>query len=91
MEQAGKQRPFEASSKAEAVRMEQDTRLVLRIKAAHRRGRSKYGSPRIFRELCQGGRASRKRIARLMSETRLKGAWGTVDSRAPRNRIIVCR
>ncbi len=58
------------------ARQQADARLLLRIKAAHRRGRGKYGSPRIFRALRdQGVRVSRKRIARLMREGGLKGVW----------------
>jgi len=58
------------------ARQQQDARLLLHIKAAHRRGRQKYGSPRVFRALRdQGVRVSRKRIARLMREAGLKGVW----------------
>lgn len=58
------------------ARQQEDARLLLRIKAAHRRGRGNYGSPRIFRALRdQGVRVSRKRIARLMREAGLRGVW----------------
>jgi len=55
-------------------RQQEDARLLLQIKVAHRCGRKKYGSPRVFRALrAQGVRVSRKRIARLMRQARLKG------------------
>ena len=58
------------------ARQQEDVRLLLRIRAAHRRGRGKYGSPRVFRALRdQGVRVSRKRIARLMREAGLRGVW----------------
>ena len=58
------------------ARQREDARLLLRIKAAHRRGRKKYGSPRVFRALRDHGvRVSRKRIARLMREAGLRGVW----------------
>ena len=59
-----------------SARQQEDARLLLQIKAVHRRGRGNYGSPRIFRALRdQGVRVSRKRIARLMREAGLKGVW----------------
>lgn len=62
--------------KHSVARRQQDARLLLHIKAAHRRGRQKYGSPRVFRALRdQGMRVSRKRIARLMREAGLRGVW----------------
>lgn len=67
---------WQKRQKHPGARQQQDARLLLRIKAAHRRGRGNYGSPRIFRALRdQGVRASRKRIARLMREAGLKGVW----------------
>lgn len=55
-------------------RRQEDSRLLLQIKGAHRKGRQKYGSPRVFRALRdQGMRVSRKRIARLMQQAGLKG------------------
>ena len=62
--------------KQPGARQQEDARLLLQIKAAHRRGRGTYGSPRVFRALRdQGVRVSRKRIARLMREAGLKGVW----------------
>ena len=59
-----------------SARQQEDARLLLQIKAAHRKGRYIYGSPRVFRALRdQGVRVSRKRIARLMREAGLKGVW----------------
>ena len=63
------------------ARQQEDARLLLHIKAAHRRGRGNRvpigrRSPRVFRALRdQGVRVSRKRIARLMREAGLKGVW----------------
>jgi len=49
-------------------------RLLLQIRAAHRKGRFYYGSPRVYDELRdQGVRVSRKRIARLMRQEGLVG------------------
>lgn len=48
--------------------------LVLQLRAAHRRGRGYYGSPRVQRALReQGIRVSRKRVARLMRQHFLRG------------------
>lgn len=55
-------------------RQQEDARLLLQIKAAHRQGRHTYGSPRVHRALRdQGVRVSRKRVARLMRQAGLKG------------------
>jgi putative transposase len=44
-----------------------DARLGLEVAAIHAKSRQRYGSPRILAELrARGGRASRKRVARLM-------------------------
>lgn len=51
-----------------------EARLRLQIRAAHRKGRQYYGSPRVHDELReQGIRVSRKRVARLMREEGLVG------------------
>jgi len=49
-----------------------DAQLVVEIKAAMRRGRGAYGSPRVHRELrARGVRVGKKRIERLMRENDL--------------------
>lgn len=49
-----------------------DAQLVIEIKAAMKRGRGAYGSPRVHRELrARGIRVSKKRIERLMRENGL--------------------
>lgn len=59
---------------APTARQQNEARLVLQIRAAHRRGRGYYGSPRVQRALReQGIRVSRKRVARLMREHELRG------------------
>jgi len=48
-------------------RAQADARLGLEVAAIHAKSRQRYGSPRILAELrARGGRASRKRVARLM-------------------------
>ena len=52
---------------APASRQQEEARLLLQIRAAHRKGRRYYGSPRVYDELRdQGIVTSRKRVARLM-------------------------
>ncbi len=49
-----------------------DAKLVVEIKAAMKRGRGVYGSPRVHRDLrARGFRVSRKRVERLMRENGL--------------------
>ena len=49
-----------------------DAQLVIEIKAAMKRGRGTYGSPRVHRELrARGIRVSKKRVERLMRENGL--------------------
>jgi transposase InsO family protein len=56
------------------LRQQSEARLVLQIRAAHRRGRGYYGSPRVQRALReQGIDVSRKRVARLMRQHGLRG------------------
>ncbi len=51
-----------------------DARLGTLVVAAHRAGRGTYGSPRVLRELREGGEStSRKRVARLLRERGLSG------------------
>jgi transposase InsO family protein len=48
--------------------------LLVRVRAAHRRSRRRYGAPRVHRELVtQGERVGKKRIARLMRAEGLVG------------------
>lgn len=47
----------------------ENTQLLVHIRAAHRRSRERYGSPRIYHELrAQGLGCGRHRVARLMSK-----------------------
>jgi putative transposase len=71
-------------------RAREDAALSVEIAASHTQSRKNYGSPRILRDLREGGRkVSRKRVARLM---RLQGLVGrrrgrrfvkTTDSKHP--------
>ena len=69
-------------------RQQAEARLILQIRAAHRKGRRYYGSPWVYDELReQGIKTSRKRIARLMRQEGLVGRsrrrrrLNTTDSR----------
>lgn len=57
-------------------RQQEEARLLLQIQAIHRQGRQTYGSPRVHQALReQGVRVSRKRVARLMQQSGLRGVW----------------
>ena len=57
----------------ESQRSREDRRLKVMIRSAFKESRETYGSPRIHDELReQGIRSSRKRVARLMREERLR-------------------
>jgi putative transposase len=57
-----------------SARVQEDTRLKVMVRRAHEQSRSCYGSPRIHVDLqAAGERVSRKRVARLMREERLRG------------------
>ncbi len=61
-------------SRPESVRAKDDCLLGVKVAEAHERGRGKYGSPRVHRELKkQGFEVSRKRVIRLMQEQGLVG------------------
>ncbi len=61
-------------SAAQQTRQQAESCLRLLIRAAHRRGRGYYGSPRVHDELRdQSIRVSRKRVAQLMREEGLVG------------------
>ncbi len=52
----------------------EDARLVVHIKAIHRRSRATYGAPRVHAELvAEGHYVGRRRVARLMREHGLVG------------------
>jgi len=81
-------RQREPLSRHQQARQQEEARLRLHIRAAHRKGRGYYGSPRIYDELRdQGIHTSRKRIARLMQQeglvgrSRARGRVQTTDSR----------
>jgi len=57
----------------ESRRARENRRLLVKIKAIHKRSRNTYGSPRVHRELIAKGEAcNRKRIARLMSDADIR-------------------
>ncbi len=60
--------------RAPSERAQHDTSLKVEIAAFHSASRRTYGSPRILRDLHEGGhRVSRKRVARLMGELGIEG------------------
>lgn len=61
-------------SRPECARARADKLLAVKVAEAHARGRGKYGSPRVHRELAKQDIAvSRKRVVRLMQEQSLVG------------------
>ena len=69
-------------ARPESGRTKDDCLLGLKVAEAHERGRGKYGSPRVHRELKkQGFEISRKRVIRLMQEQGLVGR--------PKRRFVV--
>jgi putative transposase len=57
-----------------SARTKENKNLQQRIEAIHRRSRQTYGAPRIHAELREEGtRIGRKRVARLMKESALRG------------------
>jgi transposase InsO family protein len=55
-------------------RAHSDALLAAEIRSIHREHKGRYGSPRVHRELREGGRrVGRKRVARLMREQSLQG------------------
>ena len=72
-----------------SVRAMEDEKLQQRIAAIHRRSRLTYGAPRIHAELQeQGTRIGRKRVARLMKASALRGVSrrkSTVTTRRDRS------
>jgi hypothetical protein len=73
-----------------------DAQLLIEIKAAMKRGRGAYGSPRVHRELrARGIRVSKKRIERLMRENDLAARQKrrfvhTTDSRHTHPIVQMC-
>ncbi len=60
----------------ESRRSRDDRRLLTEIRAIHRQSRRTYGSPRIYRELCERKhRCGRHRVARLMRQDGLEGTF----------------
>lgn len=58
----------------ESQRRQANQELTERIRAAHKRGRGTYGSPRVYREwIAQGVACSLNRVARLMRAAGLRG------------------
>ena len=70
---------YAAQRRPPSARSQQDQRLRLAIRTAHRQSHRRYGAPKIHAELrAQGVRCGRKRVARLM---RLDELWGTTPRR----------
>ncbi len=56
-----------------SARAKEDERLLVKIRAAYRRSRERYGSPRVHVELGEEGeRCGRKRVERLMRDDGLR-------------------
>src|ERR1700692_343603 len=72
-----------------SVRTRENETLQQRLEAIYRRSRQTYGAPRIHAELQQEGtRVSRKRVARLMKESEIRGVSrrrSTVTTRRDRS------
>lgn len=61
-------------TRAPSARARSSQRLLLQIRATHRRSRGSYGSPRVHHSLLQQGlRCGRNRVARLMKQAGLAG------------------
>ena len=57
----------------EGLRAREDRKLLVEIRTVNRRNRSRYGSPRIYRALKQGGiRCGKHRVERLMRRDGLR-------------------
>jgi putative transposase len=62
-----------------SLRSKQDAALTTAIRAAHTASRGTYGAPRVHAELAANGiHIGRKRVARLMSQSRIAGEPATV-------------
>jgi putative transposase len=58
---------YKWAAQPESARAKQDSALLVKIRAIHKRSRGTYGSPRVFMELhIAGERIGRKRVERLM-------------------------
>ena len=65
---------YAAQQRAPSARATRDQALRLKVRAAHRKSRRRYGAPRVHVELTtQGERVGKKRVARLMREDGLVG------------------
>lgn len=61
------------ASRPESAREAKDDSLTKVVATVHEASRRRYGSPRVFQELkARGSRLSRKRVARLMRQKRLR-------------------
>lgn len=80
------------AGRTESARAGADRRLLTRIVEVHHRSRGTYGAPRIWAELQElGVRTSRKRVARLMRGSGIRGLHRPRRSRprpAPGSRTI---
>jgi putative transposase len=64
---------YEFLKKIPSQRALENEKLIEKIRAAHKKGRGTYGSPRVHRELIKAGETcSRKRVARLMHKENIQ-------------------
>jgi putative transposase len=74
---------YAAISQPVSARAEADRALLAQIREVHRESKRTYGSPRVFQELrARGVRTGRKRIARLMRVSGMRGV--AMRQRKPR-------
>ncbi len=70
-------------------RAQEDERIRLELRVAHRRSRETYGAPRLHRDLREAGfRIGRKRVSRLMKDDGLQGRSGRKKVRTTRRNPI---
>ena len=69
----------------ESERARADRDLTMLVREAHRASRRTYGAPRVHAELqAQGVRVGRRRVARLMRQAGLRGAYHARKTRRPK-------
>lgn len=60
-------------TRPESSRSKEDRRLLVKVRASHKASRGTYGSPRVYRDLCEDGETvGRDRVARLMRQAGLR-------------------